>query len=104
MEIQQLNEKYLPMLHELQTKIAMLADMNIKMEVEAGECSLMADITVRNSKDRSVNEFCTYYFWTWETEDQLNEKIINLNAFFASKCIVSPVQSIENPTCLNRRL
>ena len=87
------------MLQELQTKVAMLADNHITMDVRVDATYIMADITVTDEKN-NMTDFIHEYFWPWRTETQHDEIIIELNAFFASKCITT-VTGVESPICLN---
>ena len=100
MNMQQIIEKYLPMLQELQTKVALLGDARLDMTVRVENYCLLGDITVLNKPENTVADFCHVYFFADEVEKYLDEKIIELNAFFASKCITTAT-GVESPICLN---
>ena len=99
MNIKQIYETYLPLLQELQTRVAASGNEMLKMEVRTGHNYLLGDITLLN-EDGTVNKFCHRYFFAGIREQEHDEAIIDLNAFFGLCCMVK-AEDVECVICEN---
>lgn len=88
MNFKQIIDKYLPMLQDLQTKVADKGNPLMTMEIRVGRDYLLGDITLLK-EDNSVDRFCHQYFFDGQHEQFLDGNMISLNAFFGSLCMTT---------------
>lgn len=95
MESKEIIKKYLPMLQDLQTKVAAHKHFSMTISVD-GEWGIVATLTVpTNDKDKPIDVVHEHWHLGY-SEEELDQKVISINAAYA-QAIVTTVTGINYP-------
>ena len=100
MTIQQIINKYLPMLQALQRTVAKTwKDRNFLMLVNTGHKYIKAEIFQLDELSRPIDSV-SCYIYAGEDVDSINEKVMNLHSWFGANCITT-VTGVDSVICPN---
>lgn len=97
MTIQQIINKYLPMLQALQRTAA---DHGLRMTVAVSRTYIDSFICKSDEDDAQIIAHDHLFFIAGMNEDSLNEEYIKLSLFIASSCITT-VTGVDSVICPN---
>ena len=97
MNINEIIEKYLPMLQDLQRNVA---GSGLRMTLTIDRTVVDCTIAQYDEADKNLIEFISEIFNEGTDDETLGQRFINLSAFFAAHCITTPT-GVASPICLN---
>ena len=100
MKIKEIIEKYLPILQDLQTKVAACGNQNLEMNVYVSHTCLRADILLNREDGTGLEKWCNEFLFDYLPDEWLDRSVCELNAFFA-ECNMTTPTGVNYPICQN---